>query len=133
MKLVVLESPYAGDITGNTIYARACVRDCLLRGESPIASHLLFTQDEVLRDEVPEERKLGIEAGLAWLPRADYSVYYTDKGWSRGMLAALHDYTIKGRFDFRIRSLISWKAITLPATLHEEIEYLMRTKMEESL
>jgi hypothetical protein len=38
----------------------------LLRGESPIASHLLYTQPGILKDDVPEERPLGIEAGLAW-------------------------------------------------------------------
>lgn len=28
--LVLLESPYAGDIEANLTYARACMRDCLL-------------------------------------------------------------------------------------------------------
>jgi hypothetical protein len=45
---------------------RAAVRDRILRGESPIASHLLYTQPGFLKDDVPEERHLGIEAGLAW-------------------------------------------------------------------
>ena len=40
MKLVILESPYAGDVEANVEYARACVRDSLSRGEAPIASHL---------------------------------------------------------------------------------------------
>ena len=42
MRLVILESPYAGrdqaEIHGNVLYARACLRDCLLRGEAPLAS-----------------------------------------------------------------------------------------------
>ncbi len=66
MRRVVLESPYNGDVEANTTYARACVRDCLKRGEAPIASHLLFTQPGILKDEVPEERRLGMEAGFAW-------------------------------------------------------------------
>ena len=41
-------------------YARACVADCLRRGEAPIASHLLYTQPGVLDDDVPEERAQGI-------------------------------------------------------------------------
>lgn len=41
MKLVILESPYAGDVCRNVDYARQCLRDCLLRGESPIASHFV--------------------------------------------------------------------------------------------
>jgi hypothetical protein len=36
-----LESPYAGNVEENVAYARAAVRDSLLRGESPIASQLL--------------------------------------------------------------------------------------------
>ena len=40
MKLVVVESPYAGDVETNVRYARAAIRDCLMRGEAPFASHL---------------------------------------------------------------------------------------------
>jgi hypothetical protein len=57
MRLVVLESPYAGDVDANVEYARACVRDALQRGDAPIASHLLYTQPGILRDEVPAERE----------------------------------------------------------------------------
>ena len=85
MKLVILESPYAGDIEANVTYARRCVRDSLLRGEAPIASHLLYTQPGVLRDEVPEERQHGIDAGLAWRQVAQATVVYTDRGVSAGM------------------------------------------------
>ena len=82
---VILESPYAGDIERNIKYARACVRDSLLRGESPIASHLLYTQEGILRDEVPEERQWGIYAGLAWKEVASKHVFYIDYGYSKGM------------------------------------------------
>jgi hypothetical protein len=85
MRLVIIESPYAGDIHGNTQYARQCVRDSLARGEAPIASHLLYTQPGILRDEVPHERQWGIEAGLAWRVKADASVVYTDRGITKGM------------------------------------------------
>ncbi len=89
MKRVILESPYAGDINANVEYARRCIRDSILRGEAPIASHLLFTQPGILDDAVPEERALGIGAGLAWLSAADAMVVYTDRGTSRGMAAAI--------------------------------------------
>jgi hypothetical protein len=84
-RLVILESPYAGDVEANVEYARACVRDSLLRGEAPIASHLLYTQPGILDDTVPAERKRGIDAGLAWRAVAHASVVYTDRGISRGM------------------------------------------------
>jgi hypothetical protein len=85
MRLVIIESPYAGDIEANVTYARACVRDSLLRGEAPIASHLLYTQPGILDDGVPSERQHGIDAGLAWRRVAQATVVYTDLGISRGM------------------------------------------------
>jgi hypothetical protein len=85
MRRVIVESPYAGAIRMNVAYARAAVRDCLERGEAPIASHLLYTQEGVLRDDVPAERQWGIDAGLAWGVVADATVVYTDFGISSGM------------------------------------------------
>lgn len=89
MRRVIIESPFAGDVEANIAYARRAVNDCLSRSESPIASHLLFTQPGVLNDEVPEERERGIAAGLAWLPVADAVVAYVDRGISTGMHAAI--------------------------------------------
>lgn len=84
-RLVLVESPYAGDIAANVAYARAAIRDCILRGESPFASHLLYTQDGVLRDEVREERDLGMRAGWEWLRAVDAVVVYQDRGITPGM------------------------------------------------
>jgi len=88
MILVIIESPYAGDIKRNIDYARACVKDSLLRGEAPIASHLLYTQENILDDNIEEERLIGIKAGLAWLKVCNKHVFYIDYGYSRGMLYA---------------------------------------------
>jgi hypothetical protein len=85
VRLVILESPFAGDVAENIRYARACLRDSLLRGEAPIASHLLYTQDGLLDDSVPAERQHGIDAGLAWRQVAQASIVYTDRGISPGM------------------------------------------------
>lgn len=82
---VIIESPFAGDIEANIAYARACVRDSLKKGEVPLASHLLYTQDGVLRDEAPKERKLGMEAGWSMMRDADFVAVYTDRGISGGM------------------------------------------------
>ena len=89
MKRVIIESPYGGDtweeIKRNERYARACMRDSLLRGEAPYLSHLLYTQPNVLDDNIPEERRMGIDAGFAWRATAEYTVVYRDLGISRGM------------------------------------------------
>lgn len=98
-KRVILESPFAGRglhnitdpaeraklIERNIEYGRMCMRDSLLRGEAPIASHLLYTQPGVLNDDNPEERRLGIEAGLSWGAKAEATVVYVDYGISEGM------------------------------------------------
>lgn len=141
MRCVILESPYRGhgesegEIASRTKwnidYARLCLRNSILRGEAPIASHLLYTQPTVLRDEVPSERALGIACGLAWLPRASYSVFYTDHGWSSGMLAALHDHNLKHNYPFKLRSLNGKAAVQLPATLDRDIEKLLRVYIED--
>ena len=88
-RLVILESPYAGDIERNEKYARACLRDSLMRGEAPIASHLLYTQPGVLDDTIPNDRRLGILAGLAWRTVAHATVVYTDLGISAGMMQGI--------------------------------------------
>lgn len=106
MRRVIVESPYAGEIEENVKYARSCVRDCLLRGEAPIASHLLHTQEGILRDDKPEERALGIAAGLAWARAADAMVVYTDRGKSKGMLAAI-EYATRLQIPVEFRRLKS--------------------------
>ena len=57
MQRVIIESPYAGDVERNVRYARAAMADCLKRGEAPFASHLLYTQEGVLDDDIPGERQ----------------------------------------------------------------------------
>lgn len=85
MRLVILESPFAGDVERNVAYAKRAVHDCLTRDEAPIASHLLFTQPGVLNDGDPIERALGMAAGLAWYRVAEACVVYQDLGMSGGM------------------------------------------------
>ncbi|ANM12068.1 DUF7768 domain-containing protein [Rhizobium sp. N324] len=97
MRLVILESPYAGDVQANEAYARACVRDSLSRGEAPIASHLLYTQPGILNDLIPDERVWGINAGLAWGRVADATVVYIDRGISRGMQFGIDRAAAEGR------------------------------------
>ena len=93
MRRVIIESPIAGATpelaARNLRYLRACMRWCLLKGWSPYASHGLYTQDGVLRDDVPEERKLGIGAGFAWRSGAEATCVFHDLGFSSGMNAGI--------------------------------------------
>ena len=85
--IVIIESPFKcatkEEAARNLEYAKAALRDSLLRGEAPFASHLLYTL--VLDDSKPEERKLGMEAGFKFVHRADFTAVYDDLGISRGM------------------------------------------------
>ena len=94
---VEIESPFAGDVETNIKYARACVADSLKRGEAPYASHLFYTQEGILDDTVPEERKLGMEAGKVWSMMAEKSVVYTDRGMSGGMKWGIEEAKKAGR------------------------------------
>lgn len=105
--LVIIESPYAGDVDTNIQYARACMRDSLNRGEFPFAMHLLYTQDGILNDDIPEERNWGIEAGLAWGKHASKTVVYTNLGISAGMEKGIQRAREEGR-EIEYRELDSW-------------------------
>lgn len=117
-KLVILESPFRpvgatseerqrdGDMKVD--YARRCMRDCLLRGEAPMVSHLLYTQPNVLSDDDPKERELGIAAGLAWGREADLTVVYTDLDISSGMKHGIALAEATGR-PVEYRTLPNWR------------------------
>ena len=94
-RLVVLESPYAGDVQRNLRYLRVCMRDSLFRGEAPYASHLMYTP--ALDDDMADERELGIACGLAWGKWAAATVVYADLGISRGMKLGIERAKCDGR------------------------------------
>lgn len=101
MKIVVIESPfrpseeeilkYAGRyspaelLRQNLIYARSALLNALSRGETPLASHLLYTQ---VWSERAELREAGIKAGLEMYHRVDAAAHYIDLGRSSGMRRA---------------------------------------------
>lgn len=97
------------ELNRNLRYARACMKDCLARGEAPYASHLLYTQDGVLDDTVPAEREWGIQAGFAWRQVAVKTVVYTDLGISAGMEYGILDASKRG-CPIEMRTLPGWKS-----------------------
>lgn len=139
MDLVIVESPYAGktpdDVEGreeNIAYARACMADCLRRGEAPYASHLLYTQPGVLCDEIPEERTAGINAGLAFKDAIARTIVYTDRGISRGMQLGI-DRALSLGHTVEYRSLSpqvlgkldeTWEKRKVPFTVPTAVDFL---------
>lgn len=113
-RLVVVESPYAGNVELNMHYLRACMADCLARGEAPFASHGLYTQAGVLDDTIPEERAKGMAAGFAWNTVAHATVVYTDRGISGGMRAGIKNAEMAGRpIEYRKLPEEKWVAVCL--------------------
>ena len=115
-KFVEVETPYAADteegLKRNLLYARACVKDCVLRGEIPFASHLFFTQPGILDDTKFIERGLGILAGKRLtdhLPDIK-TVVYQDLGISEGMKGGVEHAERRGRkIEYR-RLDSNWEA-----------------------
>jgi len=107
MLLVIIESPFAGDVDANIKFARACMKDSLSRGEAPFAMHLLYTQEGILDDDIPEERNWGIEAGMSWGKHAHKTVVYTNLGITRGMEFGIQRAKEEGR-EIEYRELDSW-------------------------
>jgi len=109
-RLVVVESPLAGDRELNLLYLDVCLRDCLLRGDAPFASHGLYVGP--LRDEDAAERSRGMNAGFAWRRCAAATVVYVDLGISGGMKAGV-EHAHKVGCEVEIRSLFTqgfaWK------------------------
>jgi hypothetical protein len=80
-----IQSPYAGDVDRNVRYAKLACLDSIARGETPFASHLLYTQ--FLNDRDPEQRAKGLQFErklFSSMSDAQVAVY-TDLGISRGM------------------------------------------------
>jgi len=89
MELVVIESPYAGNVEENLTYLRACMAHTLALGEAPFASHAIYTQPGVLDDSDPVQRRIGIDAGFVWAKLASRRAIYVDLGISGGMIEGM--------------------------------------------
>lgn len=116
MKRVVVETPFAhkqdDEVARDRIwkYLRAALRDCLMRGEAPFASHALYTQPGVLDDWIPEQRAHGINAGFEWGDLAEVRVVYTDLGVSGGMQKGI-DRSKQQDQLVELRSIPNWDAL----------------------
>lgn len=109
--LVSIESPYAGDVERNTLYARFCMRDSIINhNEAPFASHLLYTQPNILNDCIPVEREIGITTGLEFTRMTEKTVVYTDLGITKGMEQAIKSAEENGtELEMRKLSCSYWE------------------------
>lgn len=66
---VFICSPYAGDVDRNTRNARRFLKFAVDQGAIPFAPHLLYPQ--VLDEETPGQREIGLLFGMVWLGKCD--------------------------------------------------------------
>ncbi len=103
---VIIESPFAENPSApdraHLAYARRCLRDSLLLAEAPFAPHLLYPQ--VLDDDAPFQRALGLQRAFRWYGVADLCAVYTDLGISGGMRQGI-EYATKIGLPIEERSL----------------------------
>lgn len=115
---VILESPFAAPTASERLlhkrYLHHAMRDSILNhSEAPFASHRLYTGAGILDDNIPDERRVGIEAGLVWGRFARRTVVYTDRGLSTGMVYGIERAKVQGRV-IEMRSLEGWRDGEVP-------------------
>ncbi len=91
-KRVYIASRYAGDTAANTAAAVRFCRFAVQNGCLPIAPHLLYPQ--ILDDNEPDERRLGLMFGLALLSNChELWVFANPLPWaiSSGMIGEIRE------------------------------------------
>ena len=80
MRLVIVETPFDADrVEEHTNYLHLCLRDCLMRGEAPLAA-AAYRQPNIVNNADPWERRLAIYAGTEWAATAEATIVYSDFG-----------------------------------------------------
>lgn len=87
MKRIFVCSRYAGNVTDNELTAEWICRAIALRGDAPMAPHLLYPR--FLHDYNPGERQMGLGCSLAWLSQCDEMHVCAEDGISDGMKAEI--------------------------------------------
>lgn len=101
-RIVVIESPYSGNIAKNVMYAQRAMLDARKRGEIALVPHLLWTQHyqcpDVFVSDYDDKYKVegcGREESLEQIKTlrrlANKVVFYLDYGMSPGMNDAVKD------------------------------------------
>lgn len=130
--MAVIESPYQGGKSWAVLYARLALAEQLGFGAIPFASHLLYTQ--VLLDNDPTSRRLGITAGWAPYACGARAEVYTDFGITLGMALGIaeaqrHGCTVVYRaFGAELRDQVSRSA-----DRGEEAKFLLKDHNRSSV
>lgn len=132
-KIVFICSPFAGDVGGNTMRARRYGRFAVFQNAIPIIPHLMYPQ--ILEEDDPEERILGLEMGLVLLTKC-HELWVFGNHLSSGMAAEVKkakERNIRIRYFSnecreKIKFLTQWGGCLMKSK--EYIVYLLRNYKE---
>ncbi len=96
--VVYISSRYAGDIKANTLAAKRYARFAMENNAVPVAPHLMYPQ--FLNDDNPAERDLGMFFAKVLMGRCDEVWFFSDSGYSSGMLSE-YSYALKRGYLIR--------------------------------
>ena len=98
MRTVYICSPYrakdSAQLDRHIDYAQELKRQALEAGLAPITPHLYMTQ--CLNEDKPQERAIGMEAGLALLKHCDFVIAGVKYGISEGMSREIQTADVLG-------------------------------------
>lgn len=112
VSVVMIESPYSGDIDRNVRYLSLATLHSGTLGELPYSSHSYMTHPRAknffVSDYDPKwdvwTRDQAIERSHVMRHRCDRTVFYTDLGWSSHMKAA-KKYCVDNNLPFEERTV----------------------------
>ena len=99
-KMCYICSPYRGHVEDNVAYAKELTRVALDNGYAPVTPHLYLTQ--VLDESNPEQRKIGMAAGIEILKQCQYILIGSRKWLSEGMLDEIEEAYDAGLIELAI-------------------------------
>lgn len=98
MQVAYICSPYRAEdkktLRRNKFYARTLTRMAIDCGLAPITPHLYITK--VVDDNNPDDRYVGLRAGLELLAKCDMVLYGSKYGISEGMAGELQEARARG-------------------------------------
>lgn len=102
MKIIYIASPYAGDVKRNIEFAKEACQYVITTGNAFFCPHLLYPQ--ILDDNDPEERKIGLNMGKQLLVKCDELWAFGDR-ISQGMFEEIEYARQNGIPVKRIQSM----------------------------
>lgn len=103
-KAVLIVSPFMAEDYSQSAkmvrYALRATRDSINKAESPLATHLFYS--DVLSTRNPIERDLGLQAQLTWMKGCDIIAIYIDFGITPAMQVVINAAKLRNkRIEYR--------------------------------